>query len=80
VQISVNVYDDPRVAGAIEATGRKKLIFAGLSLEVCARRHLASPSCRHFRRAGCSAIGRNSGSGHIGRHAKPAPNGRIGHA
>jgi nicotinamidase-related amidase len=33
---SVNVYDDPRVAGAIEATGRKKLIFAGLSLEVCA--------------------------------------------
>src|SRR6201981_287652 len=33
---SVNVYDDPRVAGAIEATGRNKLIFAGLSLEVCA--------------------------------------------
>ena len=33
---SVNAYDDPRVAGAIEATGRKKLIFAGLSLEVCA--------------------------------------------
>ena len=33
---SVNVYDDPRVAGAIEATRRKKLIFAGLSLEVCA--------------------------------------------
>ena len=33
---SVNVYDDPRVAGAIEATGCKKLIFAGLSLEVCA--------------------------------------------
>ena len=33
---SVNVYDDPRVAGAIEATDRKKLIFAGLSLEVCA--------------------------------------------
>ncbi len=33
---SVNVYDDPRVADAIEATGRKKLIFAGLSLEVCA--------------------------------------------
>ena len=33
---SVNVYDDPRVAAAIEATGRKKLIFAGLSLEVCA--------------------------------------------
>ena len=33
---SVNAYDDPRVAAAIEATGRKKLIFAGVSLEVCA--------------------------------------------
>jgi nicotinamidase-related amidase len=33
---SVNVFDDPQVAGAIEATGRRKLIFAGLSLEVCA--------------------------------------------
>ena len=33
---SVNAFDDPRVASAIEATGRKKLIFAGLSLEVCA--------------------------------------------
>ena len=33
---SVNAYDDSRVARAIEATGRKKLIFAGLSLEVCA--------------------------------------------
>lgn len=33
---SVNAFDDPRVAGAIEATGRRKLIFAGLSLEVCA--------------------------------------------
>jgi nicotinamidase-related amidase len=33
---SVNAFDDPRVARAIEATGRKKLIFAGLSLEVCA--------------------------------------------
>jgi len=32
----VNAYDDARVARAIEATGRKKLIFAGLSLEVCA--------------------------------------------
>jgi nicotinamidase-related amidase len=26
---SVNAFDDPRVAKAIEATGRKKLIFAG---------------------------------------------------
>jgi nicotinamidase-related amidase len=33
---SVNIFDDPRVARAIEATSRKKLIFAGLSLEVCA--------------------------------------------
>jgi hypothetical protein len=29
---SVNAFDDSRVAGAIEATGRRKLIFAGLSL------------------------------------------------
>jgi nicotinamidase-related amidase len=33
---SVNAFDDARVAQAIEATGRKKLIFAGISLEVCA--------------------------------------------
>ncbi|SEG63131.1 Nicotinamidase-related amidase [Methylobacterium sp. 190mf] len=33
---SVNAYDDARVARAIEATGREKLIFAGISLEVCA--------------------------------------------
>ena len=33
---TVNAFDDPRVAQAIEATGRKKLIFAGISLEVCA--------------------------------------------
>jgi nicotinamidase-related amidase len=33
---SVNAFDDPQVARAIEATGRRKLIFAGLSLEVCA--------------------------------------------
>lgn len=33
---SVNAYDDERVAKAIEATGRRKLIFAGISLEVCA--------------------------------------------
>src|ERR1700754_4896163 len=32
----VNAYDCPLVAKAIEATGRKKLIFAGISLEVCA--------------------------------------------
>jgi nicotinamidase-related amidase len=33
---SVNAFDDARVARAIEAAGRKKLIFAGISLEVCA--------------------------------------------
>jgi nicotinamidase-related amidase len=33
---SVNAFDDAQVARAIEETGRKKLIFAGLSLEVCA--------------------------------------------
>jgi nicotinamidase-related amidase len=33
---TVNAFDDARVAKAIEATGRKKLIFAGVSLEVCA--------------------------------------------
>src|ERR1700741_3337882 len=33
---SVNAFDDERVASAIAATGRKKLIFAGVSLEVCA--------------------------------------------
>lgn len=33
---SVNAFDDPTVARAIEATGHKKLIFAGISLEVCA--------------------------------------------
>src|ERR1700747_3022574 len=33
---TVNAFDDPPVARAIEATGRKKLVFAGLSLEVCA--------------------------------------------
>jgi len=33
---TVNAFDDAHVASAIEKTGRKKLIFAGLSLEVCA--------------------------------------------
>ena len=33
---SVNAFDDPNVAQAIATTGRKKLIFAGISLEVCA--------------------------------------------
>jgi nicotinamidase-related amidase len=33
---SVNAFDDPTVAQAIQAMGRTKLIFAGISLEVCA--------------------------------------------
>lgn len=33
---TVNAFDDPAVTHAIIATGRKKLIFAGISLEVCA--------------------------------------------
>ena len=33
---TVNAWDDQRVAAAIAATKRKKLIFAGVSLEVCA--------------------------------------------
>ncbi|MEA5363812.1 isochorismatase family protein [Amycolatopsis sp., V23-08] len=32
---SVNAWDDERVAGAIRATGRKKLIVTGISTEVC---------------------------------------------
>jgi nicotinamidase-related amidase len=42
---SVNAWDDERVAEAIRATGRKKLIFAGVSLEVCA----AFPAMRAVR-------------------------------
>jgi nicotinamidase-related amidase len=33
---TVNAFDDARVSRAIEATGRKRLIFAGVSLEICA--------------------------------------------
>ena len=33
---TVNAFDDPTVSKAIERTERQKLIFAGLSLEVCA--------------------------------------------
>lgn len=42
---SVNAWDDERVAEAIRATGRSKLIFAGVSLEVCA----ALPAMRAVR-------------------------------
>jgi nicotinamidase-related amidase len=33
---TVNAFDDAQVSRAIEATGRQKLIFAGISLEICA--------------------------------------------
>jgi nicotinamidase-related amidase len=33
---TVNAFDDARVFRAIETNGRKKLIFAGVSLEICA--------------------------------------------
>lgn len=42
---TVNAWDDQRVQAAIRATGRNKLIFAGLSLEVCA----AFPAMRAVR-------------------------------
>lgn len=42
---TVNAWDDPRVESAIRATGRNKLIFAGVSLEVCA----AFPAMRAVR-------------------------------
>ena len=42
---TVNAWDDSRVADAIKNTGRKKLIFAGVSLEVCA----AFPAMRAVR-------------------------------
>ena len=42
---TVNAWDDPRVEAAIRTTGRKKLIFAGVSLEVCA----AFPAMRAVR-------------------------------
>lgn len=33
---TVNAWTEPRVVQAVEATGRRKLIIAGISLEVCA--------------------------------------------
>lgn len=33
---AVNAWDDPRVVEAVKATGRKQLLVAGISLEVCA--------------------------------------------
>jgi len=58
---SGNAWDDPKAAAAIEATGRKKLIFAGLSLEVCAAfpaLHLRLPIHRILARRRRKVIGR----------------------
>src|SRR6267154_2064989 len=52
---SVNAFDDERVARAIAATGRKKLIFAGISLEVCA----AFPAITAVGQAPAHAAGRS---------------------
>src|ERR1700680_4823340 len=35
-RMTVNAWDEPRFVKAVEATGRKHLIFAGVSLQVCA--------------------------------------------
>jgi nicotinamidase-related amidase len=45
---TVNAFDEPRFAKAVEATGRRKLIIAGVSTEVC----LALPAI-HARGLGC---------------------------
>ena len=53
---TVNAFDDPRVAHAIEATGRRKLIFADLVLEVCAAfpaMTAVARGLRRLRRSGC---------------------------
>ncbi|MGH8719427.1 MAG: isochorismatase family protein, partial [Burkholderiales bacterium] len=33
---TVNAWDEPKFVAAVKATGRKQLVIAGLSLEVCA--------------------------------------------
>jgi len=33
---TINAWDDPRVRAAIEKTGRKQIVIAGVSLEICA--------------------------------------------
>ena len=45
---SVNAFDDEKVAQAITATGRKKLIFAAISLEICERSPRSPPLARGF--------------------------------
>ncbi|MEU7637074.1 hypothetical protein AB0C11_13420 [Streptomyces sp. NPDC039016] len=47
---TVNAWHDDRVREAIEATGRRKLIFAGVSLECSSRRCARPPRRRPLRR------------------------------
>jgi nicotinamidase-related amidase len=35
-RMTMNAWDDPRFVKAVEATGRKHLLFAGITLQVCA--------------------------------------------
>ncbi len=55
---TVNAFDEPRFAKAVEATGRKKLIIAGVSTEVC----LALPAI-HATGIGYDAYGMIDASG-----------------
>ena len=55
---TVNAFDEPRFAKAVEATGRKKLIIAGVSTEVC----LALPAI-HATAVGYDAYGVIDASG-----------------
>src|SRR5260221_1643053 len=55
---TVNAFDEPRFAKAVEATGRKKLIIAGVSTEVC----LAFPAI-HATAMGYDAYGVIGASG-----------------
>ena len=55
---TVNAFDEPRFAKAVEATGRKKLVIAGVSTEVC----LALPAI-HAVGAGYDAYGVIDASG-----------------
>ena len=43
----ISAWDDPKFVAAIEKTGRKNLIMAGVTIDVC----LASPPCKRSRRA-----------------------------
>src|SRR5206468_6549226 len=55
---TVNAFDDPRFAKAVEAAGRKKLLIAGVSTEVC----LALPAI-HATSIGYDAYGVIDASG-----------------